>query len=241
MSNTAVSQRQMLTSVNNSARRKRRGPLRTVIFILILVCCLIAIRYAGGGDLASPDGWQLILVNPWNELPDNYKVSLKQLDNGQSVDKRCYTELQEMIDACRAAGLEPLICSSYRSQDTQQQLFDNKVQRVMAQGYSAQDAPTEAAKVVALPGTSEHQLGLAVDIVDINNQNLDESQEQTPTQLWLMENSWRYGFILRYPSDKTDITGIIYEPWHYRYVGKEAAEEIFQQDICLEEYLTQIN
>ncbi len=241
MSKTAVLERQMQTSTKSRAGRKRRRPLRTVLLILILVCCVVALKYISGGGTASPRGWQLILVNPWNELPDNYKISLRQLDNGQSVDRRCYPELQEMMDDCRAAGLEPLICSSYRSEDTQQQLFDNKVQRVMAEGYSAQDAPAEAAKVVAFPGTSEHQLGLAVDIVDINKQNLDESQAQTPTQLWLMENSWRYGFILRYPSDKTDLTGIIYEPWHYRYVGKSAAKEIFEQGICLEEYLTQMS
>lgn len=91
---------------------------------------------------------------------------------------------------------------------------------------------------MAVPGTSEHQLGLALDIVDISNQTLDESQENTPVQKWLMNNSWRYGFILRYPTDKSDITGISYEPWHYRYVGKKAAKEIYDAQICLEEYLT---
>ena len=94
---------------------------------------------------------------------------------------------------------------------------------------------------MAFPGTSAHQLGLAVDIVDLSNQNLNESQEDTAVQKWLMENSWRYGFILRYPNDKSDVTGIVYEPWHYRYVGKEAAKEIYGQGICLEEYLEQIN
>ena len=95
----------------------------------------------------------------------------------------------------------------------------------------------DAAKAVAIPGTSEHQLGLAVDIVDANMQDLTDEQENTATQKWLMANSWRYGFIHRYPNDKTDITGIIYEPWHYRYVGKDAAQDIFNRDITLEEYL----
>ena len=107
----------------------------------------------------------------------------------------------------------------------------------MAQGLSQDDAETEAAKVVAVPGTSEHQLGLALDIVDLNNQNLDESQESTPVQKWLMEHSWEYGFILRYPNEKSEITGIIYEPWHYRYVGVDAASEIHKLGVCLEEYL----
>ena len=95
----------------------------------------------------------------------------------------------------------------------------------------------DAAKAVAIPGTSEHQLGLAVDLVDANMQDLTSAQESTETQKWLMANSWRYGFIHRYPNGKTDITGIIYEPWHYRYVGKDAAQEIFNRDITLEEYL----
>jgi len=94
---------------------------------------------------------------------------------------------------------------------------------------------------VALPGTSEHQTGLAVDIVDAGYQSLDEKQERTAVQQWLMKNSWRYGFILRYPNHKSDITGIYYEPWHYRYVGKEAAKEIYEKDICLEEYIKEIN
>ena len=142
-----------------------------------------------------------------------------------------------MMDDCRAAGNSPLICSSYRSQEKQESLYQNKVDRLRAQGYSPEKAKAEAAKSVALPGTSEHQLGLAVDIVDVNNQNLDKSQENTAVQKWLMEHSWEYGFILRYPGDKSETTGIIYEPWHYRYVGKEAAGEIHEQGICLEEYL----
>jgi len=116
-------------------------------------------------------------------------------------------------------------------------LYDNKVQRLISSGMSEEEAKTEAAKAVAIPGTSEHQLGLAVDLVDANMQDLTSAQESTETQKWLMANSWRYGFIHRYPNGKTDITGIIYEPWHYRYVGKDAAQEIFNRDITLEEYL----
>lgn len=183
--------------------------------------------------------WQLILVNPWNKLLDGYQVTLRQLKNGQSVDERCYPDLQQMIDDFRAAGLSPVICSSYRSLETQERLYNNKVTYYTNLGYSLKSAETEAAKSIAVPGTSEHHLGLAVDIVDINNQRLDSSQENTPVQRWLLEHSWEYGFILRFPSDKSNITGIIYEPWHYRYVGKEAAEKIHDQGISLEEYLSQ--
>lgn len=188
-------------------------------------------------DPVDPEAWNLILVNPWNPLPENYSFTKKELSNGHAVDERCYPDLQAMMDACRAAGNSPVICSSYRSYEKQQSLYQNKVNRLAAQGYSQEKAREEAAKAVALPGTSEHQLGLAVDIVDIANQNLDSSQEDTAVQQWLMEHSWEYGFILRYPNDKSDITGIIYEPWHYRYVGEEAAGEIMRQGLCLEEYL----
>lgn len=183
--------------------------------------------------------WNLILINPWNKLPGGYSIATVQLKNGLYVDKRCYPDLQDMMDACRAYGLSPVICSAYRSWEKQNELFSNRVSSFISQGYSRTEAEKEAGKVVAVPGTSEHQTGLALDIVDINNQHLDESQEQTPVQQWLMENSWKYGFILRYPNDKSDITGIIYEPWHYRYVGKKAAKEIYEQGICLEEYLEQ--
>ena len=87
------------------------------------------------------------------------------------------------------------------------------------------------------PGTSEHQAGLAVDIVSVDYQILDEGQEDTPLQQWLMEHCWEYGFILRYPPDKGEKTGIIYEPWHYRYVGREYAQAIRQSGLCLEEFL----
>ena len=183
------------------------------------------------------DSWNLILVNPWNKIPQGYIVELTWLKNGHAVDERAYPDLQDMMDACREAGLSPVICSSYRTWEKQQSLFDNKVQWLVEQGYSREDAEEETGKSIAVPGTSEHQTGLALDIVDMNNQHLDSSQERTAVQQWLMAHSWEYGFILRYPNGKSDVTGIIYEPWHYRYVGKEVAQEIYEQGITLEEYL----
>lgn len=190
-----------------------------------------------GGEGVVVDDALLTLVNPWNKLPEDWTVDLVTLSDGHKVDSRCYEALQEMMDACRAAGNSPLICAAYRTEETQQGLYDNKVQRLRDSGMSEEEAKAEAAKTVALPGTSEHQLGLALDIVDVNMQELTEAQEDTATQKWLMANSWRYGFIHRYPSSETDITGIIYEPWHYRYVGKDAAQDIFNRGITLEEYL----
>jgi len=187
----------------------------------------------------DPTDWRLLLVNGQHSLPEGFEVKLKELKNGQAVDERCFSDLQKMIDDCCAAGLQPLICSSYRSQERQQELFDNKVKKLKGQGLSDKEARQQAATVIAVPGTSEHQTGLALDIVDINNQNLDESQVNTPVQQWLAKNSWQYGFILRYPSTKSDITGITFEPWHYRYVDNEAAKAIHEQGLCLEEYLSQ--
>ena len=179
----------------------------------------------------------LTVVNPWNPLPEDWVCDLVTLSDGRRVDSRCYEAFEEMMAACRDAGYAPFLCSAYRTQETQQSLYDNKVQRLMNSGMGEEEAKVEAAKAVAIPGTSEHQLGLAVDLVDANMQDLTSAQESTETQKWLMANSWRYGFIHRYPNGKTDITGIIYEPWHYRYVGKDAAQEIFNRDITLEEYL----
>lgn len=180
----------------------------------------------------------LLLVNPWTPLPEDFVPGeLVPVQNDQAVDARAYPDLQDMLQDMSQAGLSPLICSSYRSQERQQELYDNKVQRVMAEGVSREAAQAEAARWVARPGTSEHQTGLAVDIVSLSNQMLDETQESTPEFQWLAENAWKYGFILRYPNDKSEKTGIAYEPWHFRFVGKEAAEEMHDLGLCLEEYL----
>ena len=186
---------------------------------------------------AQEQEWNLLLVNPWNPIPENYEPELTYLRNGQAVDSRCYPELQQMMDDCRAAGFAPLICASYRTMEKQEALFEDKEARLIREGCPENEVEAEAAKVVAYPGTSEHQLGLALDIVDVSYQQLDTEQENTPVQQWLMKNSWKYGFVLRYPTDKSEITGIIYEPWHYRYVGKEAAAEMYEHKLCLEEYL----
>lgn len=179
----------------------------------------------------------LLLVNPWTPLPEDFVPGeLVPVQNDQAVDARAYPDLQDMLQDMSQAGLSPLICSSYRSQERQQELYDNKVQRVMAEGASREAAQAEAARWVARPGTSEHQTGLAVDIVSLSNQMLDETQESTPEFQWLAENAWKYGFILRYPEGKEEITGYIFEPWHYRYFGTEEAQKIYESGLTVEEY-----
>ena len=186
---------------------------------------------------AQRDDWALLLVNPWHTVPEDYEIELASLSNGLQVDTRIHDALEEMLSDCREAGLSPIVCSAYRTEETQTRLYSNKVARVRASGVPEDQVEAEAARWVAPPGTSEHQTGLAVDIVAASYQILDERQEDTAEQQWLMENSWRYGFILRYPTEKSDITGIGYEPWHYRYVGKAAAAAMHRTGECLEEYL----
>ncbi|QOX61879.1 M15 family metallopeptidase [Anoxybacterium hadale] len=185
----------------------------------------------------NTDAWNLVLVNKTHPIKENNPIQLVQLKNGQAIDERAYPELQAMMDDARAAGLSPYICSSYRTNEKQTTLYNNQVNQYRKRGYSEADAAAEAGKWVAIPGTSEHQIGLAVDIVAKSYQVLDKKQESTAEQRWLMENCHKYGFILRYPSEKSEITGIGYEPWHYRYVGKDAAAAIMKEGKCLEEYL----
>ena len=182
-------------------------------------------------------GEKILLVNPWNSLPEDYTVKLRKIDEDYLVAAEAYPSLKEMLAACKADGCSPVICSAYRTQEYQENLFNKKVKKLMKTGLSQEEAEKEAGTVVAVPGTSEHQLGFALDIIDYYNWNLDQSQENTKTQQWLMAHSWEYGWILRYPNGKTELTGIIYEPWHYRYVGKELAAELHELDMCLEEYL----
>ncbi len=178
----------------------------------------------------------LILVNPWNEVPQGYTVQLDTVE-GYLVDRRCARALAQMLADCRAAGYEPIICSAYRTQEYQEMLYRNKILRLLAEGVPNADAPTIAAQSVALPGTSEHQLGLALDLISETYTNLDQWQERTEVQQWLMQNCWRYGFILRYPNGTSETTGIIYEPWHYRYVGSETAKAVTESGLVFEDYL----
>ena len=187
-----------------------------------------------------PLPWNLILVNSENMLPEQMEPpELTQVCNGQAVDSRIYPALIGMLNDAEADGVLPIVCASFRTWEYQEGLYNELVEKNLRRGLSQNEAVMDAGTWIAIPGSSEHQTGLAVDIVDISYQCLDEEQEQTETQQWLMEHCANYGFILRYPPEKSDLTGICYEPWHYRYVGQEAAEEIMERGLCLEEYLAQ--
>ena len=182
----------------------------------------------------------MILVNRAHLLPDGFQPDLTPipyLNDGQTMfDSRAVDELNQMLTDCAAQGYYPIVRAAYRSQDMQAYLYENKIQEWQADGYSREDAEAVASTIVAVPGSSEHQLGLACDIAD-SYDTLNSSQADNPMQQWLMQHCTEYGFILRFPDGKSDITGIIYEPWHYRYVGKEMAAKITESGLCLEEYL----
>lgn len=183
----------------------------------------------GVNHFFSSAGVNFLLVNPWNKVPEDYVFQPVEAC-GTRLNPVCQKALEEMLRDCRAAGYRPRVCSGYRDLARQQKNYDRMV-RAMGGDHEA------AARVVAVPGTSEHQLGLAFDIVDATYSLMNEAQQNTGTQRWLMENSWRYGFILRYPEGASEITGIIYEPWHYRYIGKEIAAELHSLGVCLEVYV----
>ena len=204
------------------------------VYLLLILGNLAVEFYASLGiahRIKPSDEWNLMVVNRWNELPEDYEVELVELSNGKEVDERIYPYLQEMFDAAREDGIYPIVREGYRTEAEQQAMFDEKVQAYRSEGYSRARAEQTAKEWVALPGTSEHQLGIAVDI------NADKEKcSNEEVYAWLAENAHEYGFILRYPQGKVSITGISYEPWHYRYVGAKAAKEIYERGICLEEY-----
>ena len=185
----------------------------------------------------SPHGIKILLVNPWNPLPEDYEVELMNITERDRLETESAEAVQRMIADCEAAGHKIFIVSAYRTYEEQEYLFSRKVKYYTKMDWSLNAARKAAAKEVAPPGTSEHQLGLAIDLADDDYPHLDDHQAETPTQQWLMEHCHEYGFILRYPNGTTDITGIIFEPWHYRYVGVEIAQEIMNLGITLEEYL----
>ena len=183
--------------------------------------------------------WKLVLINKQNSIPEDYEVSLgsiKTMKGERQCDSRIIEELLEMISDAKKDNVTLAICSPYRDMKYQEKLFQRKIVRYMQSGMSYLDAFQKASETVTVPGASEHQIGLALDIVSNTYTSLDEGFGKTAAGKWLEENSYRYGFILRYPKDKEYVTGISYEPWHYRYVGVEAATYIMKNQITLEEF-----
>lgn len=184
--------------------------------------------------------WKLVLINPTHYIEEELDIQLASID-GYQMDSRVVGKVREMIDAAKEDGVYLTLTSGYRTMERSRTLYNNKIAEYRAMGYGEAAARVEAAKWVAPPGTSEHHSGLAMDIISIDYytkyNDLVEEFEKDTEAIWLRNNCHRFGFILRYPSNKTAVTGINYEPWHYRYVGEKAAKEIMEKGICLEEYL----
>ncbi len=227
---------------------KKQRKFRRIIALILILIGIMTYRTIKtdlqAGELKLPSivhqkadtslEWNLILVNYNHYIPDDYQVELTELSNGKKVDSRIYPDLQQMFNDARSEGLSLFVREGYRTAEEQQQIMNDKIEEYENQGCSRKEAKKMAEEYVAVPGTSEHQLGLSVDInADTTKSSSDEVYQ------WLDENAYKYGFVKRYPSDKTDITGINNEPWHYRYVGKEAAEIIKKENLCLEEYVEQ--
>ncbi len=216
-------------------RRKHRA-LYGIILAAAALLFLVGFRLRSW-QAQRQETREIVLVNPWNYMDDTeFKPHLAGIGGGQRLDRSCASKLKEMLADCATAGYDVQVLSAYRSREEQEQLFGEQVQKLIAAGCDPAAAENLAAETVARPGTSEHELGLAVDLVDQANPATDESQAQTACQQWLMTNAWRYGFILRYPAGSTEVTGVPYEPWHYRYVGEVPARQIASLGITLEEY-----
>ena len=183
-------------------------------------------------EVPDRDAWYLVLVNDTHPF-EGVQPELTQLRNNQAVDTRCYPDLQRMFDEARSEGLWPHINSSYRSRDEQQRILDETVAEGMRSGLSEEAAHQKALRTVAEPGTSEHETGLAIDVS--SDQGTGETDKAV--HRWMAAHAWEYGWILRYPAGKEALTGIDNEPWHFRYVGIEAARVLHESGLCLEEYL----
>ncbi|MBF8808092.1 MAG: M15 family metallopeptidase [Enterococcus lacertideformus] len=244
--------------MKKETRKKAKGGAKSMIYFslfILLVGCLLFVWYFHEGmnqqtvvttPLASEQAtslnasehnqqdspWQLLLVNKEHAIPSNYTIKLRKVSGGERVDERIYTPLMSMLEEAKKANLGelPIVVAGYRSQEQQEQILKQKIAEFEKTGYSNKEAKQQASQWAALPGYSEHQIGLAVDL---NGATYD-------LYPWLQENSYKYGFILRYPSNKTEITSISGEIWHYRYVGVKVATEIYKNGLCLEEYLGEV-
>lgn len=183
------------------------------------------------------DDWKYILVNELHPLSQDFEPQIVKTVDGQNVDKRIKMALETMIADAKEDGLQLLVCSSYRDYKKQDSLMDKSIAKFVRSGMTYTEAFFKTKEQIALTGASEHHTGLAVDIVGKSHQSLDRAQADTEEAKWLSEHAHEYGFILRYPEDKEELTMISFESWHYRYVGEKAAAFMKENNLCLEEFV----
>ena len=179
------------------------------------------------------DDWRIRLANYDNLLPEDFEVDLANIDETRQFDARAIDYLTDMLNDMRKDGIVNIwVQSAYRSVARQKELYDNKMNEYLEEGKTQEEAQKLTEEYINKPGSSDHNLGLAVDFNYVDN-----SFTKTDAYKWLLKNAENYGFILRYPKDKEDITKIEYESWHWRYVGEEHAKKMNELDMCLEEYV----
>ena len=192
---------------------------------------------------ASSADWNLVLVNRENQLAEEIVMELYLTESGYQIDSRIQEPYLQLMEAGKAAGMDFTMVSGYRSIEQQQTNYDVNYQNYLASGLSEEEARTKTEEYIALPNASEHITGLAVDITSTalanqeGNSGLFPDLENYPEGLWLKENAPKFGFVLRYPKAKEAITGINFEPWHFRYVGIANAMYMTENNLTLEEYI----
>ena len=180
--------------------------------------------------------WRLVLINKQHPIPEDYDFNLGTITNGLRCDERIISDLVAMMRAAKKDGINLALKSTYRTDSRQETNFNARIKKYMKQGYSYMEAYKLTSQVITVPGSSEHQVGLAFDITCDTYDSLTKGFGETEAGKWLEEHSCEYGFTLRYPQGKEYITSIEYEPWHFRYVGREAATIMRDEGICLEEF-----
>ena len=215
-----------------SEKEKRRKWILLITLLLsfaVMITSLFFLAKIRGWRVRRNDKTLLTIVNAQSPAPSDSAQTLAFIDDTHMIDARCAYELEKMLSDCRAAGHAPHILAAYRSESEQRELLNAVTENYMADGLSFEEAKRRADEEVEQPGCSEHQLGLAVDIGD--------EQDERGTQQWLEEHAWEYGFILRYPAEKESVAGMACGENHFRYVGLDAAKQIRELDITLEEYV----
>ncbi|MGL5258685.1 MAG: M15 family metallopeptidase [Lachnospiraceae bacterium] len=189
----------------------------------------------------SKEDWNLVLINKQNPIPDEYDFTLGTIMGSMQCDERILNDLLLMLKAAKKDGVSLIVCSSFRDYSRQEYLLERKIKQYIQKGCSYLEAYQLSSQTVTVPGASEHQIGLAIDFLSDTYNMLNVGFGETKAGIWLKENGYHYGFILRYPEDKEEITGISYEPWHYRYVGVAAATVIMEEAITLEEFIERLD
>lgn len=218
----------MHSKQNTGSHSAQRRPLKPWIKIAaavlaVLLLALVGLRLRSWLEQRR-EARNVVLVNPWNDVDKSgFRPRLTKVE-GVEVDTSCAAALERMMEDCRATGCPITLTGGYRSREEQLRIFNNEIDRQIQNGRSSDAAYTIAEQRVGAPGTSEHELGLAVDF------------QGAAAQEWLRQNAWRYGFILRYQEGCENVTGRSADAAHYRYVGDTVSQQIYELGITLEEY-----